>query len=264
MVYDLTKPQGLEVVFFDVGQGDSIFIETPKNYQILIDGGPDNTVLEKLGQNLSFWDRTLDLVVLTHPDHDHIAGLIEILKRYKVDFVLWTGVLKDTGEYEEWKRLIEERKTKIKIAKAGQRIVVSDLFFDVLYPLENLEGKETEYINNTSVVLHLVFEDNSFLFMGDLYKSAEKEILNRGLEVDSDVLKVAHHGSKYSTGKEFLEQVSPEIAVISVGKENKYGHPSSEVLELFEKYDITVLRTDEYGDIEIISDGENLKILNPK
>ena len=258
VVYDLQKVQPLEVVFFDIGQGDAIFIETPHNYQILIDGGPDSVVLEKLGQEMPFWDRTIDLIVLTHPEHDHIAGLIEVLKRYEVDYILWTGVLRDTGEYEEWERLIKEEDVKVKIAEIGQKIITPEVFFEVLHPFESLEGKEVKNTNNSSIVLRLVFGDNSFLFTGDIYKSIEKKIVNRGLEINSDVLKVGHHGSKTSSAEEFLEKVSPEVAVISAGKENKYGHPHQEVLETLDKYGITVLRTDREGDIKIISDGKNI------
>jgi len=260
VVYDLTKSQSLEVVFFDIGQGDSIFIETPKGYQILIDGGPSSAVLEKLGNEMPFWDRTIDLVVLTHPEHDHIAGLIEVLKRYEVDYILWTGVLRDTGEHEEWERFIKEEDVKVKIAKIGQKIITPEVFFEVLHPFESLEGKEVKNTNNSSIVLRLVFKDNSFLFTGDLYKSTEREIVNRGLEIDSDVLKVGHHGSKTSSAEEFLEKVSPEVAVISVGKDNTYGHPHQEVLETLDKYGITVLRTDTEGDIKIISNGKNINI----
>lgn len=259
VIYDLTRPQILEVVFFDVGQGDAIFIETPKGYQILIDGGPSSAVLEKLGSEMPFWDRSIDLIILTHPESDHISGLIEVLKRYEVGQVLWTGLQRDTGEYKEWKRLLSEKNIKVKIAKEGQRIITSLIFFDVLYPFENLDGKEVKNTNNSSVSLRLVFNDNSFIFTGDLYKSVEKKILERELHLDSDVLKVGHHGSKTSLDEEFLKEVAPKIAVISVGKDNSYDHPHPEVLDILNLYGITVLRTDRDGDIKIISDGRNLK-----
>lgn len=264
VVYELNKTQFLEVNFFDIGQGDAIFIETPKRYQILIDGGPDSSILEKLGKEMPFWDRTIDLVVLTHPEHDHISGLIEVLKRYKVDFILWTGILRNTGEYEEWKRLIEEEIVQVKIAKTDQKIFFPETFLDVLYPFEDLEGKDFKNTNNTSIVIRLVFNNHSFIFTGDLYKSAERKLIDRGLYLDSNVLKVGHHGSKTSSCEEFLEKVKPEIAVISAGKENPYNHPHPEVLEVLDKYDITVLRTDIDGDIKIISDGENMEIKKTK
>ncbi|MDP3763597.1 MAG: MBL fold metallo-hydrolase, partial [bacterium] len=121
-VWELGSGTGLEVTFFDVGQGDAVFIETPQGQQILIDGGPSSVILEKLGKEMPFWDRTIDLIILTHPERDHLAGLLEVLKSYKVENILWTGVVRDTAEYKEWQKLIQEEGAKIFIAKAGLRI----------------------------------------------------------------------------------------------------------------------------------------------
>jgi len=269
-VYDLSRRNFLEVDFFDVGQGDATFIQTPEGHQILIDGGPDSAILEKLGGSLPFGDRTLDLIILTHPENDHLLGLIEVLKNYEIGNILWTGIVRDTENYKEWERLIKkeqkEEKANIFIAKAGQKIYLSernpDQYVEVLYPFESLEGKSFKDSNNTSIVNKLIFGENSFLFPGDIYKSAEKEILEKGIDVDSDVLKISHHGSKTSSAEEFIAKVSPEVAVISAGKDNKYGHPSPETLEALEKYGINILRTDINGDIKIISNGQNLTI-NP-
>jgi len=269
-VYDLSRRNFLEVDFFDVGQGDAAFIQTPEGHQILIDGGPDSAILEKLGGSLPLGDRTLDLIILTHPENDHLLGLIEVLKNYEIGNILWTGIVRDTENYKEWERLIKkeqkEEKANIFIAKAGQKIYLSernpDQYVEVLYPFESLEGKSFKDSNNTSIVNKLIFGENSFLFPGDIYKSAEKEILEKGIDVDSDVLKISHHGSKTSSAEEFIAKVSPEVAVISAGKDNKYGHPSPETLEALEKYGINILRTDINGDIKIISNGQNLTI-NP-
>lgn len=214
---------------------------------------------------MPFWDRTIDLVVLTHPEHDHISGLLEVLKRYKVDYILWTGIRRDTAEYKEWMRLIENEESQIKIAQSGQKILWSldrENYIEVLYPFENLLGQEVKNTNNTSVVIKLIFGQNSFLFTGDVYKSVERKLIKEGIDLQSNVLKVGHHGSKTSSAEDFLEKVKPEIAVISVGLENSYGHPYPEVLEVLAKYDIKVLRTDELGDIKIISDGNQIKIKN--
>jgi len=266
VVYNLIQPQFLEVNFFDVGQGDAIFIETPQRQQILIDGGPSSNILEKLSKEMPFWDRTIDLVILTHPERDHLTGLIEVLKRYKVENILWTGVIRDTPEYKEWQKLVKEENAKIFIAKFGQKInmAVSDItsYFNVLHPSENLEGQEFKDSNNTSVIAKLIFGENSFLFTGDAYKSTEQELIDRGVDLNSDVLKVGHHGSKTSSSEEFVKEVSPEIAVISVGKDNQYGHPCPETLETLKKYDINILRTDLDGDVKIISNGKNYEIPN--
>jgi len=265
-VYDLSRARFLEVIFFDIGQGDACFIETPQRHQILIDGGPGSVILEKLGKSMPFYDRTIDLIILTHPEFDHLSGFNEVLKKYNVSNILWTGIVRDTAEYKEWKKLIEEEKAEIFIAKAGQKIScltwqIKQCDLEILQPFESLEGKEFKDSNNTSIISKLVFGKNSFLFTGDAYKNVEVELINKEAEIDSDVLKVAHHGSKTSSSEEFLKAVSPEIAVISVGRENKYGHPNEEVLELLEKYGIRVLRTDKDGDIKIISDGNKSMLI---
>ncbi len=260
VVYELNKSQLLEVNFFDIGQGDAIFIETPHKYQILIDGGPSSTVLEKLGNEMPFWDRSIDLIILTHPEHDHIAGLIEVLKNYEVKNILWTGVFKNTKEFEEWTKLIEEEEVNITIAQAGQKIIISSIFLKILHPFENLAGQDIKNTNNTSIIVRLIFNDNCFLFTGDASKSIERKVIDKGLNLNCNVLKVGHHGSKSSTSKELVESVIPELAVISLGKDNRYGHPHVQVLDILNDYGIKVLRTDEIGDIKIISDGQNIKL----
>ena len=260
VVFDLSRSYFLEVNFFDVGQGDAIFIQTPQRYQILIDGGPDPKIIEKLTQEMPFWDRTIDLIILTHPHRDHMAGLIEVLKRYKVENILWTGVMQETSEYNEWKNLIKNEGAKIFIAHAFQKITTPTTVLNVLYPFENLEGKRVKNINNTSIVSKLVFGEISFLFTGDIYKSVEKKLMKTGIELNAEVLKVSHQGSKTSSSEEFIEVVGPKIAVVQCGKNNKYGHPHLEVLATLEKYGIKVLRTDEQGDIKILSDGKIFKI----
>ncbi len=268
VVFDLAQ-NDLKVVFFDVGQGDSIFIQTPQKHQILIDGGPTSVVLEKLGNEMPFYDRTIDLIILTHPEHDHIGGLLEVLKRYRVENILWTGVLRDTAEFKEWERLlVEEKNVVIEIAQAGQRIVCAASTFEktvnmnILYPFENLDKEIIKNTNNTSIIIQLLFGENKILFTGDVYKSIERKLIKQGIDIESDVLKVGHHGSKTSTSEEFLLKVLPELAIISVGLENSYGHPVPEVLEILKKYGINILRTDELGDIKIISDGQTIKVIN--
>lgn len=253
VVEEVSSSDYLEVVFFDVGQGDSIFIESPDGFQVLIDGGPDLSVLEKLGQEMPFYDRTIDLIVLTHPHRDHLSGLLEVLKRYEVKNILWTGAEEETANYKKWLKLIEEEDANIIIAQSNQEINLqrSDLYIFIHYASD-----EASNLNDTSIVMELIYGEVSFLFTGDISKRIEKQ-----LDVDSDVLKIAHHGSKYSSSPEFLENVSPEIAVITVG-ENTYGHPDPGVLQTLEEFGINTLITKNYGDIRIVSDGINLTINN--
>lgn len=263
VVLDLSRPQFLEVNFFDVGQGDAILIQTPLRHQVLIDGGPDSKIIKKLSKEMPFWDRTIDLIILTHPERDHLFGLLEVLKSYKVENILWTGIVRKIPEYDEWQKLIEKEKAKIKIAKSGQKISCQNCEWkmEILYPFEVLEGIEFENSNDTSIVLKLIFGKNCFLFTGDITKNVEDlfSFAHKLENTKCEVLKVAHHGSKTSTSEDFLKIFSPQIAIISVGK-NEYGHPHKEVLEILEKYGIKILRTDKDGDIKIISDGGKLII----
>lgn len=251
----------LEVVFFDVGQGDSIFVETPQGHQVLIDGGPSGgVVLEKLSKAMPFWDRTLDLVVLTHSDYDHLRGLVDVLERYQIENILWTGALDDTKTFENWLLALEKERARVFLAQDGEVVKAGQARFYVLYPLENIEGILPKNNNEGSVVLRLLFGENSFLFAGDISKKVEKEILQASENIACDVLKVPHHGSYYANSGEFLRQTSAKIAVISCGKDNKYGHPHPEVLSSLEKFGINILRTDEKGDIKITASGSDFKV----
>jgi len=262
VVWDLNRPRFLEVNFFDVGQGDSAFIQTPQKQQVLIDGGPSSAVLEKLAKEMPFWDRTIDLIILTHPEKDHMSGLLDVLKRYKVENILWTGIYRDTPELKEWQRLIEEEGAKIKIAQSGQKIIFPEekTEIDVLYPFEKLEGKEMKNSNDASIISRIIFGEKSFLFTGDISKTTEKKLLTKEINIKSDVLKIAHHGSKTSNSEDFIKEVLPEIAVISVGKKNSYGHPSQETLDTLGKYGISIFRTDINSDIKILCDSQSLKL----
>jgi len=253
VVWDLKQAKVLEVIFFDVGQGDSIFIKSSAGHQILIDGGPDSSVLEKLAQEMPFFDRSIDMIILTHPDSDHLTGLIEVLKRYRIDYIVWTGVIKETEDFKQWQKLINEERAVIKIAEAGQRIKFSQAYLEILYPFNSLAGQQLKSTNNTSIVSQLVLRDNSFLFTGDIDKSIEQALITRNVFLDSDILKIAHHGSKTSSSQEFIEKVSPKTAIIFCGKNNKYNYPTQEVLDVLKNNNINILRTDQNGDIRFIS-----------
>ena len=258
-VYGLSR-QDFEVIFFDIGQGDSTLIKTPQGHHILIDAGPSSAVLEKLGKEMPFWERSVDLIILTHPHNDHIAGFVEVLKRYNVKNILWTGVLMDSAVFEEWQRLIKEEKADIYIAKAGQLILAGKSALQVMHPFDNFENQKVQNVDNTSVVVKVIFGENSFLFTGDAFKEVERELVRSGLNLRSNVLQVGHHGSRTSTAPEFVAAVFPEVAVISAGKDNRHGHPHPETLETLANYGILIFRTDDRGDIKIISNGKTYAV----
>lgn len=274
-VFALSSSQNLIIDFLDVGQGDAAFIKTSQGHQILIDGGPGSTVLSKLAERMPFWDKSIDLIILTHPESDHMAGIMEILQRYQVDYFLWTGIVRDTPEYKKFISILEQKKNppdsswmasinpqkgaEVITVSAGQVVRAGDAFINILYPFENLSGKELKNTSNDScIVARLAFGQDSFLFAGDISSVAEKNFFSQKNILASNVLKVSHHGSKYSTSEDFLQSVNPKIAVISVGKDNSYGHPTQEVLNRLENFGIQIKRTDQDGDIEIMSDGENI------
>lgn len=260
--FSLRPDYKLHVNFYDVGQGDSIFIETYQGNQILIDGGPDLSVLQKLGRDLPFYDRTIDLIILTHPHADHTVGLIEVLKRYKVKHVMLTRVNYDTQTYKRFLDLLEEKKIQTTIALAGQKVFLDDsTILRILHPFFDLSGQNFKEMNETSIVSRLSFGATDFLLTGDASKKNERDIIAQGYSVEAEILKVGHQGSRTSSGISFLNMVDPEYAVISVGADNRYGHPHQEVLTNFQNADIPVFRTDEKGDIRFVSDGESFKRL---
>jgi len=255
----IARTQGLSVHFFDVGQGDAILIQERDNVQVLIDGGPSSAVLSKLGSAMPSGDNNIELVIMTHPDKDHVAGLVDVLKRYNVQTVLATMVPHALGEYQEILAIIQEKKIPVIIAHAPQRILLEDgSYLDVLYPFDVGIIEKEDKTNSTSVVTRLQYGSSSFLFTGDLETGQETELVYKNVNLNSEVLKVGHHGSKSSTGEAFLDAVKPNIAVISVGKNNTYGHPNQEVLSRLQDKGVRVFRTDMQGDIVLESDGRQV------
>ena len=254
----------LHVVFLDVGQGDAAFISTPGGQQVLVDGGPDPVELVQfLGGSMPFMDRTIELVVLTHPHSDHVAGMIEVLRRYDVARVLERELDYDSASYQAWRRAVAEEGADIFAAEPGQLIAFDDgLLLQVVGPPGRLMRGTSSDVDNASVVLRLVYGEVSFLLTGDMFAESEDVLLRQGAHVDSDVLKVAHHGSRSSSSEVFLESVSPTVAVISAGEDNLFGHPPAETLE-------SILRLlghqeqflmSESGTIEFVTDGKRLEV----
>ena len=263
-VFAFSLPDGkLHAGFLDVGQGDAILIRKGSR-QILIDGGPSPQLIAvELGKSMPFWDRTIDLIVMTHPDADHCTGLLEVLERYHVKTVLYPVVKSNSSLYRQFLALLEEKAVEGVPAEAGQRIVLAEgIVLDVLNPVAGFSSK---YADDDSVVLRMEAGDISFLFTGDISAEAEYRLMAERAFERTTVLKVAHHGSSTSTSAGFLHVVEPRIAVISAGEDNRYGHPSEEVLERLEALDdILIFRTDTDGTVEIITDGAEVRIITDK
>lgn len=266
-VFAKFENQVLEVNFFDTGEGDSILIELPGEQQILIDGGPTTDVVGKIAKEMPFFDRTIEVVISTHSDKDHITGLFEVLETFKVDKIFIPEIKLENKSNESYfllREIAQRLGTEIFVAKAGQKISFSNSsLFSILWPEPGFVSSKT---NDFSIVGKFSFGKLDFLFTGDASKDIEYELLAENLEdsfLGSEILKIAHHGSKYSTSEEFIKEVLPKIAVISVG-ENRYGHPDEEVLKNLQRYDIKTLRTDENGDIKIISNGESFEVQSEK
>jgi competence protein ComEC len=262
------RPDGrVHVYFLDVGQGDATLIRQG-NTDILIDGGPSPQAIDtQLGRILPFWDRSIELVVMTHPHADHLAGLVEVLSRYEVARALYPDVTcAEYGDYdvdlfEEWCSLISEKGVESTLAQSGQEFIVGDITLHVFNPPASpLAGTESD-VDNNGAVLEVIFGAISFLVTGDLQWEGEHEMaFSRRLE-QATVLKAGHHGSDTSTTEEFLNVVMPRVAVISVG-ENTYGHPMPEVVSRLESMVgvSNLYRTDQSRTIEFITDGKRLWI----
>ncbi|MFZ2188716.1 MAG: ComEC/Rec2 family competence protein [Candidatus Moraniibacteriota bacterium] len=242
--------QKLQVVFLDVGQGDAILISHGEK-QILIDGGPSGQkLMEKIGAYVPFWDRKIDVVIATHPDADHISGLVDVLKNYSVDQIIESGAKSESQVFGALEKSIEEKKIEKQLARRGMKIKLSDeAELEVFSPTDAVMDSLKDDTNSASIVAKLTYGENSFLFTGDLPLELESQLINAELPLNSDVLKVSHHGSKSATSEHFLELVSPEGAVISVGKSNRYNHPTAEVLERLKNDNVKILRTDVSGDV---------------
>ncbi|MDD5189795.1 MAG: DNA internalization-related competence protein ComEC/Rec2 [Dehalococcoidales bacterium] len=249
----------LHVSYLDVGQGDAILIQMG-NQDILIDGGPSRQALNReLGKKMPFWDRTIELVIVTHPHADHLTGLIDAVSKYRVQQVLEPMTNSVSPLWLEWEELVTSKKIKVTSAQTGQTINLTDrgISLDIIHAPESLDG---DSLDNEGIVLRLSDGKVSFLFTADISATTETELLMSRAPLKSTVLKVPHHGSEYGTSGEFLAVVEPVIAVISVGANNEYGHPAKETLLRLSGIigQEHIYRTDLNGTITLTTNGENL------
>lgn len=249
----------LEFSSLDVGQGDAELIKTPNGQIILVDGGADNKVVRRLGEELPFWQKKIDLVVLTHPHDDHFIGLIDVFKRYQVTSLLITGVEYFSPGYKEFISIVQRTKTKIFIYNGLNKFVVNGLNIESLYPLVNVANRKYDNLNNSSIILRLSYYDINFLLMGDAEVLVEQELLATKANLFAQVIKLGHHGSDTSSSEEFLKKVEPKVALISVGKDNEYGHPSQRILKRLERLNIKYYLTQDSGTVHLKTNGQWLE-----
>lgn len=248
----------LQMHVLNIGQGDAILLTTPEQNHILIDGGPDAKVLEELGMVLPLWDKTLDLVVLTHPHADHVNGLVAVLDRFDVGGILLSGPDYDNDAYAAFLAKALEKKIPIHVARSDEDFTFGDTTLDVLFPFAPVTGETFDNVNNASVVIRVTQGEHEIMLMGDAEMEVEVELLAADLDLSADVLKAGHHGSRSSSTLEFLEAVGAELMVISAGLVNDYGHPHEETLQKAEDQDIPLLWTGRDGCISVyFGEGED-------
>lgn len=281
-----TLPDGkLHVFFCSVGQGDGTYIKLPDGRDMVVDGGPDNKILDCLSRHMPFWDRHINLVLMSHPQKDHFQGLIEVMRRYNVDYFLRSDVVNATQGYGQLMGVVGEKHISVKYLTGGERIDVGPTTLSVIWPSREQIAKGNREslssarpplaasqgvalqesavlgmqsdgeLNDFSVVFWLRYGSFDALFPGDADIHVENEYIGEKLADNQvEVLKVPHHGSKTGMNKAFVDWLKPKLAVISVGK-NSYGHPSEEAIDMLRKEDGKIMRTDKDGDVEVVSDG---------
>lgn len=275
----------LHVVFCDVGQGDGILIYQ-KATQVVIDAGPGNAILKCLSDHLPFWDRKIELLILTNPDRDHYGGMIEVFRRYKVESFVSPGIKKEDASFIILEQEAAREKAAISSLITGQDIKIGGISLQTLWPTSAYLLQETseemlhpggvtkvlgsrtpqkaDSVNQTSLVFKLTHGEFDVLLTGDIAPPATDELVSlargRLAKLEVEVLKVPHHGSKNGLTESLLDAAKPRLAVVSVGKNNRYGHPHEEVIKLLKDRAVKILRTDIDGEIEIVTDGKKWEI----
>lgn len=252
------KDENLHLVVCDVGQGDAIYIKTPSGKDVLVDGGGNDKVLDCLTKHMPFWDRTIELMILTHPDADHVTGLVPVLQRYTVLHFVTSKTSKETGIYKKFMQVLEIEGLTPRYVFLNDKIDFEDgMISDIYWPTEASlnEFRSPSDINELSVIQVLTYGNFKALLTGDAGVRVQDKLVTSLSGID--VLKVPHHGSKTGMSDYYLSMLKPSLAIISVGKSNRYGHPTSFALDLLSKYGIKTLRTDRDGEVEIVSNGKN-------
>jgi competence protein ComEC len=257
-VYQESPKRFTTVAFLNIGQGDSIYIESPTHEKILVDGGPPKNILNELSKVMPFYSRSIDTLIITNPDADHFAGFIDVLDHYNVKRIIEPGTKTDTKTYLEFESKVKEKNISVVIAKRGMDLKLGgDADLKILFPDRDVSDLTT---NEGSIVSKLIYKNNSVMLTGDAPNSTEEYVMSLNQdEVKSDVLKAGHHGSRTSASEPFVRAVNPREVVISAGVKNKYGHPHKETVDLFNKMKIPILGTYQMGTIIMKLDGINIE-----
>lgn len=256
-------PDGnLHVVFCDVGQGDGIIVW--KGFtQLIVDGGPDDRMLDCVGRHFPFYDRAIDMVIVTHPESDHMNGITHVLQRYSLKYLFMNPVEKDTTTFAALKQVISQRKIVPRARFTGSKIKFDGIEYSTVWPTRDWIDRHTvgrlsdgTNMNGFGIVGTLSYGNFDVLLTADVDIPFQPLQLATGQLRAVEVLKVPHHGSRTGMDPDWLDAIDPSVAVVSSGKNNSYGHPAPEALEMLNQRGIKILRTDEMGDVEIVSDGK--------
>jgi len=248
----------LNLVFIDVGQGDAILIKSANGKNILIDGGPDSDLVEKISKFIAYRNNKIDLIIITHPHRDHYYGLISVIKKYKTQKIIYSGIDINLADYNYMKKIINDYNLELIKPKLGDEYKIDeDLYFQITYMPKT---KTVENLNDASVSIKLTYKNFHAIFNGDSSCEIENIILKDNTNLKSKIFKASHHGSKYSNCDNLLNAIKPEITIIQSGVDNKFDHPHQEAVDRIKKSGSKILRNDELGNIIIKSNGENYEI----
>lgn len=262
-IFSLPSAGLLRVVILDIGQGDSIYIQSPTGTEVLIDAGPDSSVLRELPKVMAYGDRTIDAVIATHPDADHIGGFVDLIPRYTVKNFIEPGIPKNTATFAKLEKEIEAaRIPRVRGYRGTWLDLGGGVRLDILFPDFDVSKLPSDKTNDGCIIAHLVYKKTSALFTCDAPFAVEDRLIaiSTSTDLKSDLLKVGHHGSRYSSSNEFLDAVAPEFAAISVGARNRYGHPTEETLGRLAAHNIKTYRTDLNGAVVFVSDGVSFSL----
>ncbi len=264
LIFQLKDLGKFRMIACDIGQGDGLLLITPGGSQIVVDGGPGKKILDCLSRYMPFWDRKVEVMVSTHPQQDHLEGLVAILGNYKVDTIVATGAVNNTQTFAAWKKATAKSGAKIYVPKAGDRLIADKLVLEVLWPpadkLSEWRNIPPSDLNENMVVLRVSYGGFCAYLTGDV----PKEILGGIIDRRCQVLKVSHHGSTTGTNQKVLDEIKPQLAIIQVGAKNQFGHPHKATLDILESSGVKILRNDLNGEIEVDSDGRGFNVKSLK